>query len=153
MSNVWKWVLGVLGVVIVVGLVAGAVFLWRARAFDGGVRAYAPGTFEKQVAPGQPGDPQPYGDFRRYHMQGYGGGAPMMGQQYAYGPGGFSPMGGGLMFGGGLFHMLIPLGLVALIAYVFYQMGKRVGMAAAITSNAVDASNGESAQRRRTSRS
>ena len=35
----------------------------------------------------------------------------------------------GFMLVGGLFHLLLPLGVLALVAYVFYQMGKRAGAA------------------------
>ena len=90
--------------------------------------AYGPGYFERSVPPNSPDAPRGYEDYRRYHMDGWGGGMPMMGNGYGYGyaPHMYGPFGTGFMLVGGLFHLLIPLGLLALVAYVFYQMGKRV---------------------------
>jgi hypothetical protein len=34
-----------------------------------------------------------------------------------------------LFFLGGLFRLIIPLGVLALVAFFFYQMGKRSGLA------------------------
>jgi hypothetical protein len=58
--------------------------------------------------------------YRRYDRSGM----PMMrsyGGYRSYG----HPFGFGFMLFGGLLHLILPLGLLALIAYVFYQMGKR----------------------------
>ncbi len=127
MSRTWKWILGILGVLVVVGLIAGAVFMWRTNGFRMMTRVDAPGSFERPAPPSQPGAPQTYREFRRYHMEQWGGGMPMMGDGYNYPHRAFGPFGTGLMLVGGLFHLLVPLGVLALVAYVFYQMGKRAG--------------------------
>jgi hypothetical protein len=82
-------------------------------------------------------------------MDEWGGGMPMMGYQQGYSPYAFGPFGPGLMLVGGLFHMLLPLGVLALVAYIFYQMGKRAGLTAASGSTAA----AESTPRRRAARS
>ena len=67
-------------------------------------------------------------------MDEWGRGMPMMSYGYAASPYAFGHMGTGFMLFGGFLHMLLPLGILALVAYVFYQMGKRVGMASASTN-------------------
>ena len=132
MSRIWKWILGILGVLIVVGLVAGAVFMWRNGGMYAGVRPY------REVAPNGPwaqplpGSPDRFEGYRGYHMRGWDEHMPMMG--YGYRPYAYGPLGTGFMFFCGLFHLLRPLGLLALVAYAFYRMGHRAGMNSASTS-------------------
>jgi hypothetical protein len=38
------------------------------------------------------------------------------------------------LFLGGLLHLVFPLAILALVAYLFYQMGKRAGAAASSSS-------------------
>jgi len=132
MSRTWKWILGVLAALILVGLIVCAVFVWQNQTTWQGPRAM---MFNAPAAPGFPqGTPAPgeENQYPRYHMREWGGRMPMM----YYGGGmhglyGYGPFGAGFMMLGGLFHLLIPLGVLALIAYVFYQMGKRAGMGTA----------------------
>ena len=123
--------MAILGVLIVVGLIAGAVFMWRNHGF----RMLARGMMCRGTSSG----PTPPACARRaaagtritdaITWTEWGGGMPMMGRGYGYSPRAFGPMGTGFMLVGGLFHLLLPLGLLALVAYVFYQMGKRAGAA------------------------
>jgi hypothetical protein len=129
MSTVWKWVLGILGLLIVVGLIAGAVFMWRNQGFHMSARVSQPWSFDRPLPPSGPGVPDRYPEYRGYHMDEWGGGMPMMGYGYGYYPHAFGPLGTGFGLLGGLFHLIVPLGLLALVAYIFYQMGRRAGLA------------------------
>lgn len=172
MSKVWKWILGVIAVIVIVGVVVGAVFLWRSHAsFSMTTRV----TRQGQNLPNAPAGPgtqngQQYGQkgqnnvpngqnnlpgnrnytpwgpragmpgWRGNGMRGYGGFGPMMkgGERGfsrfggGFGPVGmFMPFGFGLFFLGGLLRWIIPLGVLVLVAFLFYQMGKNAGLAAA----------------------
>ncbi|HEY5901572.1 MAG TPA: hypothetical protein VIU38_05680 [Anaerolineales bacterium] len=131
MSRAWKWVLGILGVLIVVGLVAGAAFMWRNHVAwwgPGGMMQTAPyGTAPQQA----PGAPDGYGDYYRYHMGDRAWRMPMMYYHGYGGPYGAGSFGVGFMILAALCRLLIPLGLLALVAYVFYGMGKRAGATSA----------------------
>lgn len=151
MSRIWKWILGILGVLIVVGLVLGAVFMWRNHNLFYGGRAFeysAPGSPWAQQAPG---GREGFEGYRGYHMRGWGGRMPMMG--YGYQPYGYGPMGTGFMFFGGFFHLLVPLGILALVAYIFYGMGKRAGMGTRSNPGSGSLPDTESLPRRRVARS
>jgi hypothetical protein len=82
---------------------------------------------------GQKGPMMPYGfnNGRHNPMYGWGDRGPMMGGGGFRHYGGFMPFG---MFGmgffllGGLLHLVIPIGILVLVAYLFYQMGKRAGV-------------------------
>jgi hypothetical protein len=153
MNTAWKWILGVLGVLIVVGLIAGAVFMWRTPAFHMGARVYQPWAFDGPASPDESGIPQGYENYRRYHMDGWGGRMPMMGYGYGYSPYAFSPWGSGLMLVAGLFRLLLPLGILALVAYVFYQMGRRAGLTEGSSSTPRRMPDVESLPRRKVARS
>lgn len=124
MSKALKWILGVLIVLVVVAVVVGAVFVWRNHAVFAvaprvatqfGPRTYPPGSQNPQNAPSGP-------MMYRHGFSRFGRG---------FGPFGmFMPFGMGF-FLGGLFRLIIPLGVLALVAYIFYQMGKRAGASAA----------------------
>jgi hypothetical protein len=128
MSRTWKWILGILAGLIVVGLVGGAVFMWSNHTAWWGQRAVTfaapnlPGWQERSVMP------HGYDGYRRYHMDDWAGHMPMMGGGLP-GPYAFSPFGMGCMIVVGLIRLAIPLGVLALVAYLFYQMGKRAGSA------------------------
>jgi hypothetical protein len=144
MKTVWKWILGIVVVLVVVGLVVGAVFMWQHRpAF--GMRS-APFAYRQyqQNAPNNPGNSTPQNNqskpsspngttpnrpmMRRgfgYGQRGFGYG-PMMGRGPMMMP--FGPFGMmGFMFFG-LIRLIFPLGVLVLVAYVFYQLGKQKGM-------------------------
>ena len=142
MSKVWKWILGILIVLILVAVVVGAVLVVRNNLlFTRSIRAVpnpngqtqpnlqgtpnAPGT---QNPYGQRGPMMPFGFNNRRHLFGDRGfGGPMMGGRGFWGFGGFMPFGMGFFFLGGLLRLIVPLGVLALVAFLFYQMGKRAG--------------------------
>ena len=146
MSKVWKWIIGIVIALVVVALVVGAVFLVRNQALratavrpmpfgNGQTRPNAQATPKAPGTPspnGQKGQTMPYGfNNRRNPMFGGGGYGPMMGGRGFRSFGGFMPFGMfgmGFFFLGGLMHLVIPLGIVALVAYIFFQMGKRAGI-------------------------
>jgi hypothetical protein len=142
MSKVWKWILGILIVLVVAAVVVGGVFLVRnqillSRSFrampfgNGQTRPNAqatpnvPGT---QNPNGQRGPAMPYGfNDRGYPFGQRGFRGPMMGGRGFWGFGGFMPFGMGFFFLGGLLRLILPFGVLALVAFLFYQMGKRAG--------------------------
>lgn len=121
MKSIWKWILGIAGIVVVLAALVAAGYFWQRNT------GYA---FEARQAPFERGIPGPmhrgyeaYGPmmggrgFDRYH-------APMMGGgSYDYG----LPFGGGFFLLGGLMR-LIPLAVVALLVFAAYQMGRQAGM-------------------------
>lgn len=114
MKNIWKWILGVLVVLLVVSAIVAVPFILH-------------NTFGADLAPGF--DRQSW----RMPMHDFGGrgfdrfGPPMMGGR---GYSGFSPLFAGFMLLGGLLRLLVPLGIVALIAWLAYQQGKKAAMKA-----------------------
>lgn len=134
MSKVLQWILGILAVVVIIGLVAGAVFMWRNHtAWNGwnGMMYYAPDGSGSPQAPGAPDGPYRFERTPRYHMDGWSGRMPMHG--YA-GPLAMAPYGPGFLMFAGLLRLACPLVLLALVAYIFYQMGKRAGAASPSSS-------------------
>ena len=139
MSKAWKWILGILAALVILGVVAAAVFVWwnhaplAMSARVARMQQYAqpaPGTPAAPGAPTAPNDQgQPFGFGRRDRgfFQGHGGRMPMMGGRGYRNFGGLMPFGMGFFFLGGLLHLIIPLGILVLVAILFYSMGKRAG--------------------------
>jgi hypothetical protein len=134
MSTVWRWILGVLAALIIIGVVAAAVFVWwnhspltlRGNAVLPQMNGTpAPGTPNGQQQ--RPGMPYGFDNNRRYHMGGWGLRGPMMGGRGFGRFGGFGAFGLGMIFLGGLLRLVIPLAILALVAVLFYQIGKRSG--------------------------
>ena len=130
MSRTWKWILGVLAALVIVGIVAAPMFLWwnhTPMMVSYRLNRLPTDDATKSTNPyGKEAPVMPYGfeNYQRYHMDGnwntpfmHGGGLPV--------PGAFTPFGGSCYFLAGTLHILFPLGILALVAYVFYQMGKR----------------------------
>jgi hypothetical protein len=184
MSKVWKWIIGILIVLVVAAVVVGGVVMVRNRTFMASrVRPMTFGTGQTRpnfqgtpVAPGAPnaqGTPNvpaaPNGQNRPTMPYGYNGqnrpmmpygyngqNRPMMpygynGQNRPMTPYGFNgqnhPMGGwsgrgpmmergshfgmlgmGFIFLGGMLFSIVPLVILALVAFLFYQLGKRAGI-------------------------
>jgi hypothetical protein len=140
MSKTWIWIFGVLAALVVIAVLLGAVFMWQNHSTL---------TFRSGVAqPPVSGTPGPnsqdkqygFGYQRRYHMGGDGWDVPMMGGDSWNRPmmggrgferfGGYTPFGMGFFILGGLLHLLVPLTILALVAWGFYQVGKRAGASA-----------------------
>jgi hypothetical protein len=124
MSRTLKWILGIVGVLIVLAIIAGAFWAWQNRA----VLMASSGPYGVQPR-AQNQQPFPYTqrgfrDDGRSPMFAWGMGPMMRGR------GGFGPYGGfgmGLFFLGGLFRLVVPLLVLAAVAILFYQLGKRSG--------------------------
>lgn len=149
MSKVWKWILGIFIVLVIVGAIVGVVLLVRTHPLFAFGPRYAnrfnqpngqtvPNAPNGQNTPANPNTPQ--GTRPGYGfgpgMRGYGWTerGPMMGGRGfmpygGFGPFGFMPFGMGIFFLDGLLRLLIPIGVLALVAFIFYQMGKRNGLA------------------------
>lgn len=127
MNRTLKWVLGILAVLVVLAVIAGAAWVWQNRTQMMAYRMYSAQP-NAQATPGAPnGQSLPRGP----HMFGYDydDRGPMMGARRFNHMMPFMPLGMGMMFFGGLFRLIIPLGLVVLVAFIFYQLGKRSGPA------------------------
>lgn len=141
MSKTLKWVLGIVAVLVVLALIAGGAWWFQNRAQLmtayqlNAPRPNAPGP-NAQATPGAPnGQNPPFGyrnfdDGRRYPGGGFGFG-PMMGRRPFMNRGPFMPFGMGFFFLGGLFRLIIPLGILILVAILFYQLGRRAGRSTA----------------------
>jgi flagellar basal body-associated protein FliL len=169
MSKVWKWIIGILIVLVIVAVVVGGVVMVRNRAFmtsrvrpmtyaTGQTRPNVQGTPNAPGAPNAQGTPQvpntapngqrgpmmpygyngqrspmmPYGFTNRNSpMGGWGNRGPMMGKGGSSHFGRFMPFGifgMGILFLGGIVGLVIPLVILALVAFIFYQLGKRAGL-------------------------
>jgi hypothetical protein len=133
MSKTWKWVLGILLVLVVVAaLVAVPLVMHSYMAANPSVLSQARGWNTGPMMRGNDGwQGQPGQNFGPGRFDNRGG--PMMGGERGFDRGfsrfgGFAgPFGFGLMFLGGLLR-LIPLALFGLLLYGVYQLGKRSGM-------------------------
>ena len=131
MSRTLKWVLGILALLVLIAIAAGAVWVWQNRSqMMASYRPYAaqPNAPSSPNAPNQqngPFGPGRFDDNRRNPMGGYGLRGPMMGGRF-FGRG--MPFGMGFFFLGGLFRLIVPLGLLALVAILFYQLGRRAAL-------------------------
>ncbi len=131
MSRTLKWVLGILAVLVIAAIAAGAVWAWQNRAqLMAFQRPFAvqPNPQATPGVPNFPNGPRGFGNNGRNPMFGYGYGfrGPMMGGRGRFMN--FGPFGLGLFFFGGLLRLVIPLVLLVLVAVIFYQLGKRAGM-------------------------
>ncbi len=128
MSKVWKWILGIVAVLVIVAAVAGVVIVLR-----NGTNLFASNRPNLPNGQGQniPNNQRGFGpDWNgRMPRENYGWGGPMMNGR-GYSPFGFGPFGRGLFFVGSLLRILIPLGILALVAILFYQLGRRTGTSA-----------------------
>ncbi len=131
MSKTWKWILGIVIVLLFLGVIGGASFM-AMRAYNVGAVRVAQSAQNGQLAPGNPGEwrmPMHGYDgqyMMPYHQRGFGGGFyPGMGMRGGYY--GMMPFGMGFFWLGGLFRLIIPLGLIALVLFLGYQWGKRAG--------------------------
>lgn len=129
MSRAWKWILGILAVLIIVAVVVGGAWLLISRGTRiAAVRPYA-GQPNSQTAPfgpnGQnfPNGRRGFGNGGGFPFGGYGFRGPMMGNRFP----GFGPFGIGFFLLGALLRLIVPLGLLVLVAFIFYQLGKRAG--------------------------
>lgn len=132
MKKVWKWILGIILVLVVVAALVAVPFVMR------NYMAANVGTGALPQARGWNGGPMMRGNYGPQGQQGQtpgrynGPGGPMMGGGHYFERGyshfgGFTPFSFGLMFLGGLLR-LIPLALFGLLLYGVYQLGKRAGV-------------------------
>ncbi len=168
MKTVWKWVLGIVIALVVIGLIVGVVFAVQNRLTFAAGRGPFAYRQSQPAAPAAPGNPNPQNNQnqpaaptnpnnpnRNLPGRGYGWGyGPMMGRGFGYGPMmGRGPMmmsrgfgrhgapGLGFMFMG--FGMVLLLAVIAGVAFVFYSLGRSAGIAAALLAQ--QAANGAEA--------
>ncbi|RPH62380.1 MAG: hypothetical protein EHM81_02385 [Chloroflexi bacterium] len=134
MKKTWKWILGILIVLVVATLMA-TPFVLRS-ALGAGFSANLPARAWMRN-PGADNLPRDFDggpglmprNWQRNNPRSFGGDfghmSPRMGGGFSR-FGGFTPFGMGFFFLGGLLR-LIPLALLGLLGYGLYQMGKRAG--------------------------
>ena len=108
MKNIWKWILGGVILLVVAAGLFGLGFVWRTRMMATPVA----------IQSSAPNPPQWHGP-----MWGQRGGRmmpPGIGPMRGFGRGAFMP--GMMLFG--ILGRLIPLGLLLLLIYVVYRLGK-----------------------------
>lgn len=109
MKNLWKWVLGIVLVLVLAAGLFGLGFFFSVR------RAVGDMPRNVRVLQMQPGGPL-YGE-----RMGLPRGGPMMMHDFGRGPGPFMP---GRMFFG-MLGRLLPFAVLLLLLYGVYQLGKR----------------------------
>ncbi|HVN14686.1 MAG TPA: hypothetical protein VMT73_03020 [Anaerolineales bacterium] len=139
MKTVWKWILGIFIVLVVVGAIAGVALLWHNHILAGFPRMNV--FVQRQNGPRMNNGQMPngnnngrsnngqqpqFGPYSRGPMMNRGFGFPMMGNR-SFMRFGFFPFGMGFMLVGGLLRLILPLVVLALVAYIFYQLGKHAG--------------------------
>ena len=126
MKTLWKWIIGIVIVLVVVGAIAGVVLLVRTHplmAFGPrfGYRFNPPNGQNLPNAPVNPDAPRGYGWTWRGPMDGnHGGRLPIFGHRgFGFFP--FFPFFGGFFLFGGLIKLVI----FGLLLYGAYRLGKR----------------------------
>ena len=122
MSKTWKWILGILLVVVIVAAFAAMGYAWRTRSFA--MATYHSQTFERNWNGPMMGQAPNGWEHPRVMQRNDGWGYPM-----THAPGacagvyerGFSPMGGGFFMLGGLVKLALFFGLL----YGAYWLGRR----------------------------
>lgn len=125
MSKTWKWILGiVLRLVILfgIGFAVAYFFGFGPMSFRGGPAYYG----HPMMGDDRFGNRGPLDGFWNFRH-------PMMG---GHGYGGYAFISLPFLFFGGLLRLVFPLGVLALVAYVAYQQGKKAGMNAALATPA-----------------
>jgi len=125
MKKIWKWILGILIILVVVAGLVGLAFVMRNNMITANLR---PGY---GFQPQQGGNAQPRGWNGPMMRGGDGWGRPMMGGRgFGFSHFGRTPF--GFLFGGLL--GLIPLVLLVLVIYGAYRVGKGTMKPAAIAA-------------------
>ncbi len=125
MKTLWKWIIGILIVLLVVGALAAAFFVWRnhpALAFGPrlGERFNPPNSQDLPNAPTNPNMPRNFG-YGHGPMDGDRGWRPPMFGQRGFGFLPFFPFFGGFFLFGGLVKLVI----FGLLLYGAYWLGRR----------------------------
>lgn len=136
MSTTLKWILGILAALVIIAVVAAAVFvMWNHAPLSVSSRlnrnlpvpGATPGVPQTQPygQPNtQPNQPFGYRQYRGFPDNEFGRRMPMQGGRGFF-HFGLMPFGFGLFFLGGLLRLLIPIVILVLVAILFYQLGRR----------------------------
>jgi uncharacterized membrane protein len=125
MKNIWKWILGILLVLV---LASGLFYAGTLVANNGLVPTLAGTNGWQHPMMGARGFDR---GFDRGFERGFG---PMMGGSGYFSPAIFLP----IMFFGGLLRLILPLGLFALVIWFVYQQGKKAGAGSASVAPAAE---------------
>jgi hypothetical protein len=128
MRRVWKWVLGIV-LVLVLCAAAGGIFFALNGRYLAQVAPITQAEQRRNDAWSMPMHRGFDGPIAPYWQRGFGQGMyPHMGISSGHG---FMPFGGGFMLLGGLVRLFIPLVIFGLVAFLAYQLGKQTGARAA----------------------
>jgi hypothetical protein len=124
MKSVWKWILGIVIVLILCAAVGGGIFAFSHRFALGGPEIRA--NQADNYAWSMPMHRGFVGPNDRYHQREFGPGmVPHMG---AWGGRGMMPFGGGFMLFGGLIRLFFVLAILGLVGFGAYRLGKQAGV-------------------------
>ena len=124
MKSVWKWILGIVIVLILCAAVGGGIFAVSHRFALGAVPEIRANQAD-DYAWSMPMHRGFVGPDDRYHQREFGPGmVPHMG---AWGARGMMPFGGGFMLFGGLIRLFFVLAILGLVGFVAYRLGKQAG--------------------------
>src|SRR5271157_595548 len=162
MKTVWKWILGIVIVLIVVAALVGGFVMMRNYRMTTFAQRYR--QFSQQVPNGTPAPKAPNGQSTpNVPTNPSAPNRPMMGRGFGFGRGPMTMGRGPMMMGRGynqfgrsrssgssgimgfmflgLFGLIVLLAVVAGVAFVFYQLGKNAGISSVLiaqqASNAV----------------
>ncbi len=162
MKTVWKWILGIVIVLIVVAALVGGFVMMRNYRMTAFAQRYR--QFSQQVPNGTPAPKAPNGQSNPNGQNvpakpgtsnrptmgggfGYGRGPMMMGRGFGFGRGpmtmsrGNNQSGRSKSFGSfamigfmffALFGLIVLLAVFAAVAFVFYKLGKNAGISSAL---------------------
>ena len=162
MKTVWKWILGIVIVLVVVAALVGGFVMMRNYRMTTFAQRYR--QFSQQVPNATPAPKAPNGQSNPNGQNvptnpsapnrpmmgggfGYGRGPMTMGRGFGFGRGpmtmgrGYSQSSRTRSFGAfammglmffGLFGLIVLLAVLAAVAFVFYQLGKNAGIASAL---------------------
>jgi hypothetical protein len=125
MKSVWKWVLGIVIVLILCAAVGGGLFAFSHRFAVGAVPAIRANQ-AKDYAWSMPMHRDFVGPAAPYHQREFGPGmVPHMG---VWGGRGMMPFGGGFMIFGGLIRLFVLVAILGLVGFAAYRLGKQAGV-------------------------
>ena len=154
MKTVWKWILGIVIVLVVVGLVVGGFVMMRNSRMTTYAQRYQ--QFSQRVPNGTPAPKAPNGQSTTPNVPANPGtpNRPMMGRGFGYGRGPMTMGRGPMMMGHGynqfgrsrssgssgmmgfmflgLVGLIVLLAVLAGVAFVFYKLGMSAGISSVL---------------------
>jgi hypothetical protein len=126
MKSIWKWILGIVIVLILCAAVVGGGFFAFSHRFAVGALPEIRANQANDYAWGMPMHRGFVAPNAPYHQREFGPG--MVPQTGVWGGRGMMPFGGGFMLFGGLIRLFVVLAILGLVGFVAYRLGKQAGL-------------------------